>query len=455
MTQASHDEKIRKRAAFDEGPSERDRSDLDVTDAGTSKGEAPGGRRLLEKVILHRKLFWILAAVIVILDLWTKDLAISHVEAEVGFIGSETGSGGPIWVAGRWLGLVSVTNKGGPWGMGSEFSQVLLYVRIIALFVILYILSDTPKTHRIQVAALALVMGGAIGNIYDSLNYGHVRDFIFVDLDVPPADPWPAFNLADSAICTGVFLLAVSLLAAGLSRQKKHGKETREGTNLISLWLISLRLISLWLISLWTIGNRGAFQGKDKDPRVTTLITKLGPLTLEEPRDDGIGDLRHGTRNGTLLRSRSPGRRGPKDHHPPSPHRESPAETGRKRLGAAQLDRPAQRGGACFREEPASPRIAGKAECLVVNFAGEREDEFAETAAVLDGCEGIDALEMNLSCPNVACARLPFSSDPTVVERLVKASRKVTDLPLFVKLSPNVGDIVTIAKAAMEAARTA
>jgi dihydroorotate dehydrogenase (NAD+) catalytic subunit len=96
------------------------------------------------------------------------------------------------------------------------------------------------------------------------------------------------------------------------------------------------------------------------------------------------------------------------------------------------------------------PLIRGKAECLIVNFAGEREEEFARAAAVLDGSEGIDALEINLSCPNVACGKLPYSRDPKVVERIVKEVRAVTDLPLLAKLSPNVDDIVTIGRAAME-----
>ncbi len=96
------------------------------------------------------------------------------------------------------------------------------------------------------------------------------------------------------------------------------------------------------------------------------------------------------------------------------------------------------------------PRLSGKASCLIVNFAGEREDEFAKVAALLAGKDGIDALEINLSCPNVAGARLPFSKEPAVVERLVRSIRKVTDLPLLAKLSPNVDDIVPIARAAME-----
>ena len=96
------------------------------------------------------------------------------------------------------------------------------------------------------------------------------------------------------------------------------------------------------------------------------------------------------------------------------------------------------------------PRLAGKAARLVVNFAGEREEEFSEVAAALDGGAGIDALEVNLSCPNVADARLPFSRDPSVVERIVRSIRRRTRLPLFAKLSPNVGDVVAVARAAME-----
>jgi len=96
------------------------------------------------------------------------------------------------------------------------------------------------------------------------------------------------------------------------------------------------------------------------------------------------------------------------------------------------------------------PRIAGKANCLIVNFAGEREEEFAEAAAILDGREGIDALEINLSCPNVAGGRMPFSKSPVVVQRIVAQVRKATRLPLLAKLSPNVADIVEVADAAMQ-----
>jgi dihydroorotate dehydrogenase (NAD+) catalytic subunit len=96
------------------------------------------------------------------------------------------------------------------------------------------------------------------------------------------------------------------------------------------------------------------------------------------------------------------------------------------------------------------PRLAGKADCLVVNIAGTCTGEFGEMAAQLDGVEGVDALELNISCPNVEGGDLPFSRDPQVVQRLVADVRAATDLPLITKLSPNVSDISEIALAAVE-----
>ena len=61
--------------------------------------------------------------------------------------------------------------------------------------------------------------------------------------------------------------------------------------------------------------------------------------------------------------------------------------------------------------------------------------------------DGIAGLEVNVSCPNVECEGMAFGVDPKVVEQVTKAVRKVTDKPVIVKLSPNVTDIVEIAKA--------
>ena len=67
----------------------------------------------------------------------------------------------------------------------------------------------------------------------------------------------------------------------------------------------------------------------------------------------------------------------------------------------------------------------------------------AETLSV----DGIAGLEVNVSCPNVECEGMAFGVDSKVVEAVTKAVRKVTDKPVIVKLSPNVTDILEIAKA--------
>ena len=178
-------------------------------------------RKLLNDVLLHRKLFWILTLLIVAADLWSKDAAIT-------FVKDKMDSGEIIqeyWVAEPWFSLVDVKNTGGPWGVGSDYAQVLKVIRILALGVILYILAGTSHRNRFQQLALAMVMGGAVGNIWDSLTLGHVRDFLKFDLDIPLADPLPAFNLADAMICTGVFCLALSMIVTSFASRGEGSKE--------------------------------------------------------------------------------------------------------------------------------------------------------------------------------------------------------------------------------------
>ncbi len=88
---------------------------------------------------------------------------------------------------------------------------------------------------------------------------------------------------------------------------------------------------------------------------------------------------------------------------------------------------------------------------LVVNIAGEKEEEYLRLAERLDRVKGIDALEINISCPNVKTGGLIFGTKPRLVFSLVKRIREVTDIPLITKLTPNVTDIAEIAQAAEEA----
>ena len=83
---------------------------------------------------------------------------------------------------------------------------------------------------------------------------------------------------------------------------------------------------------------------------------------------------------------------------------------------------------------------------LIVNFFGNTQKEYIELAGCLNEVPGISGLEMNISCPNVKQGGIAFCSDPRMTYRLVRAVRKSTQLPLIVKLSPNVTDIASLAK---------
>lgn len=88
---------------------------------------------------------------------------------------------------------------------------------------------------------------------------------------------------------------------------------------------------------------------------------------------------------------------------------------------------------------------------VIVNFFGNTQDEYGEVAAQLDEVDGVAALEMNISCPNVKHGGIVFGTDPKAIEAVVGQVRKNTSKPLIVKLTPNVTDIQTTAKAAAAA----
>jgi dihydroorotate dehydrogenase (NAD+) catalytic subunit len=87
---------------------------------------------------------------------------------------------------------------------------------------------------------------------------------------------------------------------------------------------------------------------------------------------------------------------------------------------------------------------------VIANIAGESVDHYAELARRLDGVAGVSGIEMNISCPNVESG-LDFGVDPRAAAEVTFAVRRLTDLPLIVKLSPNVTDIVSMAEAVADA----
>lgn len=88
---------------------------------------------------------------------------------------------------------------------------------------------------------------------------------------------------------------------------------------------------------------------------------------------------------------------------------------------------------------------------VIANVGGFSVDEYAQTCEKLDKEEQVGLLEVNISCPNVHNGGMSFGTDPKMAYRVTKAVKEVTTKPVYIKLSPNVTDIVSIAKACEDA----
>ena len=147
---------------------------------------------------MKRVHYLILSAVIILLDIWTKSLVLARIQLHEA-----------IPVIPNFFQLVHVRNTGAAFGLGANASSklvpILLNVGAIAVFcvVVVYALR-TAVTDRLLQTGLHLILGGAIGNLLDRFRFGYVVDFLDVYVG---RHHWPAFNVADSAICIGIALL--------------------------------------------------------------------------------------------------------------------------------------------------------------------------------------------------------------------------------------------------------
>jgi len=91
------------------------------------------------------------------------------------------------------------------------------------------------------------------------------------------------------------------------------------------------------------------------------------------------------------------------------------------------------------------PWLQSLSTAVIVNIYGHSIEEYAAVAAGLKGVEGVSAIEINISCPNVECGGMVFGTDPKTSARVTEAVLKESDKPVIVKLSPNVTDIRAIA----------
>lgn len=95
-----------------------------------------------------------------------------------------------------------------------------------------------------------------------------------------------------------------------------------------------------------------------------------------------------------------------------------------------------------------APRVRSRCHTpLIANISGFSLDEYGICCEKADGCDAIDLIEINISCPNVHQGGMVFGTDPKAAAAVTRRARQVTRKPLLVKLSPNVTDIVPIARA--------
>ena len=88
---------------------------------------------------------------------------------------------------------------------------------------------------------------------------------------------------------------------------------------------------------------------------------------------------------------------------------------------------------------------------VIVNIAGESIAEYGELARKLEGVTGVSGIEVNISCPNVAMGGMEFGKNPEIAAEVTEAVKSGTNLPVIIKLTPNVTDITEIARAVVEA----
>jgi signal peptidase II len=162
----------------------------------------------------ERGLFWGTATAVVVADFVTKMIAESYLARRL-----------PLQVLGDFVQLRLVYNEGAAFGLhlGENSRWIFFGLAIIALFVLASLVRGTRDGDRFRLVALALVCGGAVGNLIDRVRSAQgVVDF--VDIGVG-SWRWPTFNVADSAITIGAIALGLSLWQEGRAQQR--AKEAR------------------------------------------------------------------------------------------------------------------------------------------------------------------------------------------------------------------------------------
>ncbi len=159
-----------------------------IVPAADSRLEPAARRRFSLPVLLGAVVLPLYA-----LDQWTKYLTVAHLDPYE-----------PRVVIPGFFSLVSWTNKGAAFGMFQNQRWFFLALSAVALVVLAVLYRRGAFDDALSRAGFALLIPGILGNLTDRLARGEVIDFLLFNLHVPGANPWPAFNVADSCICVAV-----------------------------------------------------------------------------------------------------------------------------------------------------------------------------------------------------------------------------------------------------------
>ena len=142
----------------------------------------------------------VVAVLTLVLDQITKHLVMTNF--------SPGESWNPVAALERWVSLTYVTNTGAVFGLFPDYGVVFMIIAVVVIVIIIFYYRHLSGEQWLVQASLGLQLGGALGNLLNRLQYGHVIDFI--DFKI-----WPVFNVADSSVFVGAVILAYCLLRYG------------------------------------------------------------------------------------------------------------------------------------------------------------------------------------------------------------------------------------------------
>ena len=188
-----------------------------------------------------------------------------------------------------------------------------------------------------------------------------------------------------------------------------------------------------------------------KKPAAVDMRVTLGPLKLKNPVIAASGTFGYGTELQPYFDLESIGGFVSKGLSLKPRRGNAPARTCETAAGMLNAIGLANVGVEAFLSDKL-PALRGKDTVVIANVFGETKDEYVAVAKRLNGAKGLHAIELNLSCPNTERGGLAFGVSPVLIREVVAEVRRAApDLPLLVKLTPNITDIGEAARAAADA----